>query len=163
MRKAIAAGVTLLISEGWQVTANADEHRNCDEIELIKGSARAALEVIAVGNQSGSKSFADVLRFNLLTALVEAGSTIHPHNSAHPRWIIASHPDFNGRIMHFFTTSVPIAHISAASISSDESARELMVMADSLQIDPQAWPEHNKLAQGTILPLKLDDDLWERQ
>lgn len=159
----IAAGISMLISEGWEITANADENRNCDEIELVKGYARAALEVIALGDQTSSLSFIETLRFNLISALVRAGSTIQPPNSFNSQWVVASHPDFAGAIMHFYKVSSPIVHISAASITNDVLVHELMLMADSLQVDSQAWAEDGNPPAGTILTLRLSDDLWDRQ
>jgi len=155
----VCAGLALEIPEGWELQVQADEELHCDQIELSKGSARVAIEVIA--SSTNTREFADSFRFFFLGELVEAGCQVKSPMNSPKGWILADHPDFEGPIMHLIRTGAPLLHISAASMSDKRLQEELITLGESIVLDNTAW-DLSDSTPGSVLPMKLVAGMWER-
>lgn len=159
VRTEIASGVSLLLADGWEFEA-VGESSKCFEIMINKGGAQACLRLIALGKYSMESGF-DQFHFSILESLVAFGCTVEPVDTKLKGVIAAIHPEKIGKINHYLRKTTPLIHMSAAGITSDELTKELVLMADSINLEESKFLQRQELEFGELEPFLLNGDLWK--
>lgn len=158
-RISIASGVSLLLVGGWELEA-VGEASESPEILMNKGDAQACLRLISLGENSMESGF-DQFRFSILESLVALGCSIEPVDTRYKGVITAIHPEKIGKIIHYLRKTSPLIHVSAAGITSDELTKELVLMADSINLEESEFLQSQELEFGELVPFHLNGDLWK--